>query len=57
MTGRLPVNHGIIANSFYDDELDSEFDFKKDSSGEGDKKWWKSEPVSYAMFFIIAKTI
>lgn len=53
MTGKVPINHGIIGNVFYDDEMQAAFNFKKDSSGEGEQRWWRSEPVSYYFFHSI----
>lgn len=47
ITGKLPVNHGIVSNNFYDNELAAEF---RDSDYRviHDKHWWQSKPVILA---------
>ena len=43
-TGLYAENHGIIANGFYDDNLDARFRFGPiDSSN--DERWWGGEPI------------
>lgn len=44
VTGLYPESHGIVANSFYDPELDDYFSFT-DSKNLQESKWWQAEPI------------
>lgn len=44
VTGLYTENHGIIANSFYDDSLDARFRFGPIDSP-NDERWWGGEPI------------
>ncbi|KAK9363778.1 alkaline-phosphatase-like protein [Lipomyces starkeyi] len=43
VTGLYPSSHGIVSNSFWDPDLQEEFDYHKPISL--DRKWWKGEPL------------
>ncbi|KAK9371988.1 alkaline-phosphatase-like protein [Lipomyces chichibuensis] len=43
VTGLYPSSHGIVSNSFWDPDLQEEFDYHKPNSL--DPKWWKGEPL------------
>lgn len=43
-TGLYVENHGIIANSFYDYELEARFSFGP-VGGPNDERWWGGEPI------------
>lgn len=45
VTGLYPENHGIIANSFYDYELNARFSYGPPEDGPDDSKWWGGEPI------------
>lgn len=45
VTGLYPENHGIIANSFYDYELDARFSFGPPEDDHQDGDWWGGEPI------------
>ncbi len=44
VTGLHVENHGIIANSFYDYELESRFSYGP-TGGPNDERWWGGEPI------------
>lgn len=44
VTGLYTENHGIIANSFYDYELEARFSFGPQNSP-NDERWWGGEPI------------
>ncbi len=44
-TGLYTENHGIIANSFYDFELEARFSFGPPDSTPNDERWWGGEPI------------
>lgn len=44
VTGLYVENHGIIANSFYDYELDARFSYGPIESP-NDERWWGGEPI------------
>ncbi|MCC5940535.1 MAG: alkaline phosphatase family protein [Balneolaceae bacterium] len=44
-TGLHTENHGIIANSFYDYELESRFSFGPPDDSPNDERWWGGEPI------------
>jgi predicted AlkP superfamily pyrophosphatase or phosphodiesterase len=43
-TGLYTENHGIIANSFYDYELEARFSYGP-QGGPNDERWWGGEPI------------
>lgn len=43
-TGLYVENHGIIANSFYDYELEARFSYGP-VGGSNDERWWGGEPI------------
>lgn len=45
ITGLYVENHGIIANSFYDAELDATFSYGPPDSTPNDERWWGGEPI------------
>lgn len=45
VTGLYPENHGVIANSFYDYELDARFSFGPPEDDHQDGDWWGGEPI------------
>jgi predicted AlkP superfamily pyrophosphatase or phosphodiesterase len=45
VTGLYVENHGIIANSFYDYELEAYFSYGPPVSGSDDDAWWGGEPI------------
>ncbi len=45
VTGLYVENHGIIANSFYDYELDANFSYGPPDSSPNDERWWGGEPI------------
>lgn len=44
VTGLYTENHGIIANRFYDEKLDTRFSFGPVDSP-NDERWWGGEPI------------
>lgn len=46
MTGLYPEAHGIVANLFYDPDMNAVFSHSN-STSTADHKWWKGEPVSH----------
>lgn len=44
VTGMYPINHGIVGNSFYDTELDMEFD-STDPKKSSNRQYWGGEPI------------
>lgn len=44
-TGLYVENHGIIANSFYDYELEQRFSYGPPEGGPNDERWWGGEPI------------
>lgn len=44
-TGLYTENHGIIANSFYDYELEARFSFGPPDDSPNDERWWGGEPI------------
>ena len=44
VTGLYVENHGIIANSFYDHELEANFSYGPQDSP-NDERWWGGEPI------------
>ena len=44
-TGLYTENHGIIANSFYDYELEDRISFGTPESTPNDERWWGGEPI------------
>jgi predicted AlkP superfamily pyrophosphatase or phosphodiesterase len=44
VTGLYVENHGIIANSFYDYELDEQFSYGPPED-QNDERWWGGEPI------------
>ena len=45
VTGLYVENHGIIANSFYDYELEARFSFGPPDDTPNDERWWGGEPI------------
>lgn len=43
VTGLYPESHGIVANSFYDPDLQSSFSLS--SHQQQNSLWWKGEPI------------
>ncbi|AZZ36624.1 alkaline phosphatase family protein [Bdellovibrio sp. qaytius] len=43
VTGRLPSNHGILSNVFYDKERKEKYDAFGESSGDG--SWYQGDPI------------
>ncbi|KAF7728667.1 hypothetical protein EC973_005704 [Apophysomyces ossiformis] len=44
VTGLYPENHGIIANYFWDSDLNETFNYKSPAQS-WDAKWWGGEPI------------
>ncbi|KAI9249969.1 alkaline-phosphatase-like protein [Helicostylum pulchrum] len=44
VTGLYPEAHGIVANLFYDPDIDSVFSHSN-STSTADRRWWKGEPI------------
>lgn len=45
VTGLYAENHGIIANSFYDDSLNARFSYGPPNDSPNDERWWGGEPI------------
>jgi len=45
VTGLYVENHGIIANSFFDYELNANFSYGPPDSTPNDERWWGGEPI------------
>lgn len=45
VTGLYVENHGIIANSFYDHELEGYFSYGPPENSPNDERWWGGEPI------------
>jgi predicted AlkP superfamily pyrophosphatase or phosphodiesterase len=43
-TGLYPQHHGIVANRFYDPDLDATFSLK-DEGDQDESRWWGGEPI------------
>ena len=51
VTGLYPSSHGIVANMFYDPELQDDFNYRiPDKSW--DPKWWGGEPVCSILLLV-----
>ena len=44
VTGLYPESHGIVANSFYDPDLDDYFSYTNQEDLK-ESKWWQAEPI------------
>ncbi|BGP50447.1 hypothetical protein JCM10450v2_006366 [Rhodotorula kratochvilovae] len=44
LTGLYPSSHGIVANDFWDPQLDKEFDYASPQKSWG-SEWWGGEPI------------
>lgn len=45
VTGLYPGNHGVIANSFFDYELNARFSYGPPDGYENGEDWWGGEPI------------